>query len=423
MRKWMKMLSGLMLSGLVLALIGNVCVYADTTEEEKEVGIQSIYSVSYNGDPVYYDGDISASDFRVRVRYTDGTTKYLGEGEFDISPSVMGATRNYEKVTVTVDGVNGDLEKTVRVKSAGPVLVSIEASYEGDDLIVGGVVDRDDVEVIAYYNDGSDKTVSGWEFEDGDYDDLDVGANYITISYEQDDEFREEDDITVYAYDGDLESISATYNGVIINVGGTVLKNYIKVMGVYDTGRGEVTQRLYDFYIEDYNIKEGNNTLTVYYREGRETYEDTIIVKGALPAGSTSTTTIPTGAGVWELTNGIWRYKENGVYIANRWVQSPDSGLWYWMEADGTMAANTWHNDGGTWYWLNADGSMATGWVFVAGQWYYMDDINGNMRVGWKWYNGVCYYLDPITGAMATNRWIGSYYVNGTGAWDPSIIR
>ena len=38
---------------------------------------------------------------------------------------------------------------------------------------------------------------------------------------------------------------------------------------------------------------------------------------------------------------------------------------------------------------------MLTGWQKVGGTWYYMYD----------------------SGAMAANTWIGSYYVNGSGAW------
>lgn len=411
MRKWRKAISGLFIAGLAFVMAGNVNVYADKAADDE---IVRIVSATYDGKAVYYDDEIDIDDFKVKVRYGDGTQKYLSSSDFSISPSRMEST-SYERVTVTVDG----LDTTVKVKSAGAILESIKAYYDGDDLVVGGQVDRSDVEVTAYYNDGSDKEVDGWEFDNNDYRRLEEGDNDILIVYKEGD-YEAEDEITVYAYEGEIERISATYNGAAVVVGGTVSKSNIVVNAVYDTGRGNSSQRLYDFYLRSYSIKEGNNTITVYYNEGGKTYEDTITVKGVLSTGTTTaaSSTIATGNGTWEAANGRWRYKENGVYMANRWVQSAASGLWYWMEADGTMAANTWHNDNGTWYWLKADGSMATGWVFVGGQWYYMDDINGDMRVGWKWDKGICYYLDPAAGgAMATSRWIGNYYVDGTGAW------
>lgn len=414
MKKWMKTMSGLLIAGMTLLLAGNMNVYAATGTVDDDA-IVRIISVSYNGDPVYYDEGIDPEDFRVRVQYGNGKADYLSASDFNISPSVMEAT-SYEKVTVTVAGAEGELKRTVKVKSAGAILEYIEADYQGDDLIVGGQVAENDVEVIAYYNDGSDKEVSGWEFDGRDYKNLDEGVNYITIIYEEGD-YKAEDEIRVYAYEGELTKIRATYNGGSVKVGGTVSKNNITVTAVYDAGRESVSQRVYDFSLKSYNITEGNNTLTVYYSEGRKTYEDTIVVKGVASAGTASTSTKLTGTGQWETVNGKWKYKENGTYIANRWVQSAASGLWYRMEADGTMAANKWYNDNGTWYWLQADGSMATGWVYVNGQWYYMDDVNGNMCIGWKWYKGQCYYLDPASGAMVTNCWIANYYVDGAGVW------
>lgn len=413
MKEWMKAITGILIAGLAFVLAGNMSVYAAATVDDD--AIVKIISVSYNGDPVYYDDAIDEDDFRVRVQYGDGKTAYLSAADFTISPSVMEST-SYERVTVTVAGATGNLKWVVKVKSAGAVLESIEADYDGDDLIVGGQVDENDVDVTAYYNDGSKKKVSGWEFDGRDYKNLDEGVNYITIVYE-DGDYEAEDDIRVYAYKGDLTKIRAVYNGGSVKTGGTVSKNNISVTAIYDTNSGNVSQRIYDFSLRSYYITEGNNTITVYYNDGKKTYEDTIIVKGVSSTGTTSTSAKPTGTGNWEAVNGKWMYKENGTYRANCWVQSAASGLWYWMEADGTMAANTWHNDNGTWYWLQADGSMATGWVYVNGQWYYMDDINGNMCIGWKWYKGKCYYLDPVSGAMATNCWIANYYVDGSGVW------
>lgn len=50
---------------------------------------------------------------------------------------------------------------------------------------------------------------------------------------------------------------------------------------------------------------------------------------------------------------GWWVQCSDGTYLINRWYQSPTSGLWYYMGADGYMLANTTTPDG---YYVNGDG-------------------------------------------------------------------
>ena len=52
-------------------------------------------------------------------------------------------------------------------------------------------------------------------------------------------------------------------------------------------------------------------------------------------------------------TKGWWVERSDGSYLVNEWYQSPDSGLWYYMGADGYMLTNTTTPDG---YTVNADG-------------------------------------------------------------------
>lgn len=49
-----------------------------------------------------------------------------------------------------------------------------------------------------------------------------------------------------------------------------------------------------------------------------------------------------------------WRVENpDGSYLISTWYQSPASGLWYYMGADGYMLTNTITPDG---YAVNADG-------------------------------------------------------------------
>jgi hypothetical protein len=59
-------------------------------------------------------------------------------------------------------------------------------------------------------------------------------------------------------------------------------------------------------------------------------------------------------APVWKQDGkGWWIENPDGSYLMNQWYQSPESGLWYYMGADGYMLTNTTTPDG---CMVNADG-------------------------------------------------------------------
>lgn len=162
----------------------------------------------------------------------------------------------------------------------------------------------------------------------------------------------------------------------------------------------------------------------------------------------------------WKLIDGAWYYFDaSGAMARNRWIGN------YYMLSDGKMATNQWigsyyvgsdgvwisgftHNytgwctSGGKWYFykngematewweIGSDeyyfdpntGVMQTGWLYWDGVWFYFEG-SGRMATGWKQIGGTYYYFYPTgsdyyySGEMATNTYIGSYYVNSNGAW------
>lgn len=69
---------------------------------------------------------------------------------------------------------------------------------------------------------------------------------------------------------------------------------------------------------------------------------------------NTDTTNADSQAAVWKNNaKGWWIQNADGTYLTNSWYQSPESGLWYYMGADGYMLTNTTTPDG---YTVNADG-------------------------------------------------------------------
>lgn len=135
----------------------------------------------------------------------------------------------------------------------------------------------------------------------------------------------------------------------------------------------------------------------------------------------------------WMNDSGTWYYMTENGAMATGWINL--NGRWYFLNGSGAMQTGWLHRASG-WYYLTGSGAMATGWLYQGGSWYYLNPADGHMAIGWakvngKWYymNGSgamqtgwlhhgnnWYYLDA-SGAMATNTWIGNYYVNGSGVW------
>ncbi len=66
-----------------------------------------------------------------------------------------------------------------------------------------------------------------------------------------------------------------------------------------------------------------------------------------------------------------------------------------YQRANGSFAKAEWEPVNGTWYHFDENGYMQTGWLNLDGTWYYLND----------------------DGSMAKDTWIGTYYVDGSGAW------
>ena len=137
----------------------------------------------------------------------------------------------------------------------------------------------------------------------------------------------------------------------------------------------------------------------------------------------------------WEQVENRWKYiREDGTnpqeefeeikgktyyfdregWMVTNWQEIEEK--WYYFGEDGAMLTG-WQLIGNSWYYMNGSGAMQTGWQKIGGVWYYMDG-SGRMLTGWQWINGKCYYMNN-SGAMAADTWIGTYYVDESGAWIP----
>ena len=94
----------------------------------------------------------------------------------------------------------------------------------------------------------------------------------------------------------------------------------------------------------------------------------------------------------------------------------------YHIDDNGKLSKG-WLRDNGKWYYLNQDGITQTGWQYLSyngeKNWYFFSEkgaTKGAMFRGWKEIEGTWYYFRS-NGSMASNEWIGGYWLSKDGAW------
>ena len=140
----------------------------------------------------------------------------------------------------------------------------------------------------------------------------------------------------------------------------------------------------------------------------------------------------------WKKDDAGTKYqKENGSFAKAEW--EPVNGTWYHFDENGYMQTG-WLNLDGTWYYLNADGSMAkdtwigTYYVDASGAWvvegwqqsgygWWYQRANGTYPASeWEQINGIWYYFDANGYMLADTTTPDGYYVDANGAWVLSLI-
>ena len=118
----------------------------------------------------------------------------------------------------------------------------------------------------------------------------------------------------------------------------------------------------------------------------------------------------------WQEVSGKRYYlADSGKLVAPGWLLL--NGTWFYIEDDGS-AATGWREVNGARYLLGIDGSMLTGWQEVSGKRYYLTESGKLAPSGWMRLEDTWYYVKADR-SIATDCWIGSYYVDKTGKWIP----
>ena len=132
----------------------------------------------------------------------------------------------------------------------------------------------------------------------------------------------------------------------------------------------------------------------------------------------------------WLPWGGSWYWldPETGKMATADWVNDRDT--FYWVNADGIMASNSWvHDSDGYWHWANNSGAMASGWFTKGAAKYYLDpkDAKHPMVTGLATIDDKQYSFGP-SGEMQTAAWVaidesGFYSFAGTDGVISSVVR
>ena len=387
------------------------------------ITVTNTYKVYADGEGNYIDADynlgkvkVSTTDDSVTLTNTEDSeelegkdttaavsdAKYIGQDEDNI----------YRIVTVTVTGTGLN---EVYGKAGDAITFAADETTATFKAIqrISKEQDSDDIDDAKY-----SKSVTTYVIADEDGDTSEDADNFATLAENEDANFSVNGGKLVVSLAGDdsveaqAVSLKSTHGFYYTDAEGSSTEDSEAVDtdvdgNVYRLDSGYV----YKFDNTDdwdkvYKVDGSMESMSVYnednivvWNEDDEVYS--IITEEAAVEEETETETeveTPVVSNDW-ITNadGTWSFVKADGTKAIGWLQSPFSGAWYYMDAQGTMLSNGWIQDGSNWYFLKSDGAMATGWMKspFSGKWYYLNN----------------------SGAMMSNTTVGGYVLGSDGAW------
>ena len=155
-----------------------------------------------------------------------------------------------------------------------PILSTIVAFYNGENIFVGEDLDVADIVVTATYTDTSKKTVT--DFTISGFDSETAGVKTVTVTYTEKGATRTATVNVTVVEKVVLASINAVYGGGDIIVGKTLNVADIVVIATYSD---ETTKAITDFSISGFDSATvGAKTVTVSYTEGEITKTDDVVI-------------------------------------------------------------------------------------------------------------------------------------------------
>ena len=246
-----------MAAALVIMLA--VCTYVGAGKAAAATTRLQSIEAEYFGEPLEVGERINLKDISVLATYKiyDGSDSYEDVEEIRSGYTINPATVKREgtnKVTVTYQG------KTDTIEVPGKSLESITAEYLGEAVYIGTPVASAKVEVIAYFDDGSEKRVKDFKLSDATV--TKKGTNIFTVTYEGKKATFEVEGKEPLA----VVDIEAEYTGEPLYVGDTISKSDIKVTLTYNDEEMDPKDAGTNFTISPSIVEDvGENTIIVSY--------------------------------------------------------------------------------------------------------------------------------------------------------------
>lgn len=342
-------------------------------------------------------------------------------------------------------------------ESVKPTMIT--ARFSGS-MNLGATIDKSRFTVVAYYTNGTSRTLSADEFDIYPTTIEETGNNAINIKYTYNGESMSINATVVGRTPSTLTKIEATYTGGKVVSGDAVDRGDVKVIAYYGDG---TSAEVDTWHFANYVITGGTNVVYIVYTEDGYTRNCPIRIEGEtltekqlikitaeytgddLTSGeeidlgdiqvsayfkyiatNNTVTTSMEGVDGWWLskqkvsagTNTITvYYKYGGVLVSTtievegldyegNWVTY--DGFFKFQNNDGTYKTNEWYDEGGYTYHFNDAGNMDVGWRDIDDERYYFDG-QGRMSTGWKNIRNLWYYFSEspgYEGSLVVDDWV-----------------
>ncbi len=210
--------------------------------------VESI-NASYMGDTLYVGAAIPVGKVQVYASFSDGS--YEQVKDFTLSTTTI-SKEGANSIPVVYQGKTA----FITVYGKAPLAVEdISAYYAGGSIIAGNDINKSDIVVTLYYNDGTTKNVTNFNISPSVVET--EGMNEITVSYGD-----VSTTINVYGEERYITKMEAEYTGGGVIVGKKVSRDEIEVIVTYNDGSEEEIDT-YDMY-GDLILFEGENIVLIY---------------------------------------------------------------------------------------------------------------------------------------------------------------
>lgn len=243
-------------------------------------------TVAYNGADVFVGGQLDQSQIVVTAHYNDGTSKPVSGWSVDgfdsssVGDKILTVTYTEDDVTVRC---------TVTVKVVVAKLTHITAVYSGDVKYDNEIVSANEVTVTAFYEDGTNKRVTDFTFDNG-YNSHIVyaGTNSFTVTF-SDNGVTKSTTFFVTAKHNGIVQVTVQMSGETVWEREILDEELCTVTITYENGDTSQTSEYgyfegeYDPNTRLYALEPGNHTLTFYcvdsWRENDETQTNVVYAR------------------------------------------------------------------------------------------------------------------------------------------------